>query len=90
MFPKINKYKISYKVEQLTRCENKITQFSLPVNYCSILIDQLDNNIHEWLLRTQAVIVNNGWLEVDSIEYLNKYTSLLIQDKLSALYNMGA
>ena len=38
--------------------------------------------------KAKAVIVNHGWLEVDSLEDLNNYTTLLAQDKLSTLYNM--
>ncbi|OGT39483.1 MAG: nucleotidyl transferase [Gammaproteobacteria bacterium RIFCSPHIGHO2_12_FULL_38_14] len=36
--------------------------------------------------KAKAVIVKSGWLEVDSLEDLNKYKSLLIQDRLSVFY----
>ncbi len=38
--------------------------------------------------KAKAVLVNNGWLEIDSVEDLNQYESMAMQGKLDPFYKL--
>jgi choline kinase len=40
--------------------------------------------------KAKAVMVNNGWLEVDSVEDLELYEKMTKEDSLKKLYNLGS